>query len=255
MKEPDTTTRLALGRTRWPTLDEFEPLVLVPLGSLEQHGPHLPLATDTMIASAVAQEVARCVDRPGNRVIVAPAIAYGASGEHEDFPGTISIGQDALFGLLVEYARSACRWAGGVVFVSGHGGNASTLVRAVEQLREEGRAVAWTSCAVPGGDAHAGATETSMMRYIAPWSVRVDLAVCGATDPIATLMPLLRTAGVRAVSESGVLGDATRNSAEDGKRDFVMLVRRISGELSAIDVGEGGRLVGELHQSALASQH
>ena len=88
--------------------------------------------------------------------MVAPALSYGASGEHEDFPGTISIGHEALHLLLVEYARSACRWAEGVIFVNGHGGNAETVTSAVELLRSEQRSVAWTSCGVPGGDAHAG---------------------------------------------------------------------------------------------------
>ena len=83
-------------------------MLLVPLGSTEQHGPHLPLDTDTRIA------VARCAGRVGRRrcrprlaVLVAPAVAYGASGEHEGFAGTLSIGQEALESVVVELGRSA----------------------------------------------------------------------------------------------------------------------------------------------------
>ncbi len=241
MADP-SVTHLALGQLRWPALEGRRPLLLVPVGSMEQHGPHLPLGTDSMVANAVTREAARRLDASGTQVLVAPTLGYGASGEHEGFPGTISIGHDALRLLLVEFARSACRWAEGLVFVNGHGGNVPTLVGAVRQLREEGRAVAWTACAVPGGDAHAGRTETSLLRFLAPWSVRTDLMVAGAVQPVTELMATLRADGVRAVSPTGVLGDATTSSVEEGKEVFAGLVDRVVDELTDIDVGEDGRL-------------
>src|SRR4051794_27413330 len=94
-------------------------LVLVPVGSTEQHGPHLPLDTDTVIATAVAHGVA--AELPGTWV--APPISYGSSGEHQSFPGTASIGTEALTHVLVELARSMRTWASRVVFVNAHGGN------------------------------------------------------------------------------------------------------------------------------------
>jgi hypothetical protein len=102
----------SLAQLRWPVLDGNRPLLLVPVGSTEQHGPALPLGTDTMIATSVTQEVARRLVDDGHHVLVAPAVGYGSSGEHEDFPGTISIGREALGLMLVELGRSACRWAG-----------------------------------------------------------------------------------------------------------------------------------------------
>src|SRR5512144_965995 len=109
--------RLTLGDAPWP--DVRDAVLLVPLGSLEQHGPHLPLDTDTRIAVAVARDAA--IRLPGT--VVAPALVYGASGEHEAFPGTVSVGTAALAHGLVELARSATRaFARGVV-VNGHGGN------------------------------------------------------------------------------------------------------------------------------------
>lgn len=234
--------RLGLGGARWPTIEADPPLVLVPLGSLEQHGPHLPLATDAITACAATQEVARRLDAAGVRVMVAPTLSYGASGEHEDFPGTISIGHEALWLQLVELGRSACRWARGLVFVNGHGGNVDTLVDAVTRLREEGRPAAWTGCGVEGGDAHAGRTETSLLRHLAPWAVRVDLAEAGATEPVSELMPRLRSVGVRTVSANGILGDATVSSAEEGRLLFATLVDRLFRELSLLEVGADGRL-------------
>ena len=139
----------------WPEVGR--PVVVLPLGSTEQHGPHLPLDTDTVIAEAVAVRLAERLRHERDvDVAVARPLAYGASGEHEGFPGTMSIGHEALHAVLVELGRSACRWAAGVVFVNGHGGNVPTLKKAVELLRYEGRAVAWTSCDLPGADAHAG---------------------------------------------------------------------------------------------------
>lgn len=233
-----------LARRRWPELGTGDegPLVLVPVGSLEQHGPGLPLATDTLVATHVAAEAARRRVAAGDRVLVAPAVSYGASGEHEDFPGTISVGHDALRLLLVELGRSACRWARGVVLVNGHGGNAPTVVDAVRLLRQEGRPVAWSACDVPGGDAHAGATETSMLLTLEPGLVRDDLLAPGATEPVGELMPRLRAHGVRAVSPSGVLGDPTTASPEEGRRILAGLVDRLVAELAAVEVDERGRL-------------
>lgn len=238
-----------LGRMRWPEVAAADgapaPVLLVPVGSLEQHGPALGLATDAMVAAHATQRAAaRLAARSGTeqRFLVAPVVPYGASGEHEDFPGTVSIGHDALHLLLVELARSACRWAQGVVFVNGHGGNVATVVEAVSQLRTEGRAVAWTACRVPGADAHAGRAETSLMLVLAPETVLVDRLEPGCTDPVADLMPRLRTEGVRAVSPNGVLGDPTTASRDLGRRLLADVVDRLVGELADIDVGAHGRL-------------
>jgi mycofactocin system creatininase family protein len=124
----------SLAGSVWPDNPEA-PLLVVPLGSVEQHGHHLPLGTDTAVACAVAGTAAGSLDR----ALLAPALAYGASGEREGFPGTISIGTEALTGLLIQYGRSACRWAGRMPVVNGHGGNLDALRVAVPLLRGEGR--------------------------------------------------------------------------------------------------------------------
>src|SRR4029453_14167578 len=156
-----------LASAAWPEIPEA-PLLVVPLGSVEQHGHHLPFATDTAIAAAVASAAVAGLDG----ALLAPALAYGASGEHEGFPGPLSIGTEALTGLLVEYGRSAGRGAGRLLVVTGHGGNLDALRAAVPLLRHEGRDVAWFPCGVPGGDAHAGRTETSLMLHVEPGVVR-----------------------------------------------------------------------------------
>lgn len=239
-----STTRppLDLGSTTSAGTRTGDPLLLVPVGSTEQHGPHLPLATDTMVASAVVRAAAELLVLRGTAVLVAPAIAYGASGEHEGFPGTVSIGHEALTNLLIEYGRSACRWARGVIFVNGHGGNLQPVRQSVELLRHEGRAVAWTSCSLPGADAHAGRTETSLLLEIAPHTVRTDEFEVGCVTPIVELLPRLRRDGVRAVSHNGVLGDPRGSSAAEGRQLFRTLVRNLVLELQTLDVMDDGRL-------------
>ncbi len=232
-----------LGRMSWPDVEVGgRALVLVPVGSLEQHGPALGLATDALIASRVAHDAVGHLTGTRHRLLVAPTVPYGASGEHEDFPGTVSIGTEALRVLLVELGRSACRWAEGVVFVNGHGGNVDALVSAVTTLRHEGRAVAWTSCVARGSDAHAGRTETSLLMALEPGSVDHRRLAPGRADPITSLLPELRAKGVRAVSPNGVLGDPTSASADTGRRLHAEMVQGLVAELRHIDVDDRGRL-------------
>jgi creatinine amidohydrolase len=187
-------------------------LLAVPVGSTEQHGPHLPLSTDTELAVALAHRLA--VRRPD--VIVAPAVAYGSSGEHAAFPGTLSIGQIALELLLVELIRSADAFAGAVL-VSTHGGNTGPVGRAVGRLTGEGRHVrSWQPPAVDPGDSHAGHSETSLLLALRPAGVHIDRAEAGARQPLPELWPALRDGGVAAVSPNGVLGDPTGASATAG---------------------------------------
>ncbi|MDR3659125.1 MAG: mycofactocin biosynthesis peptidyl-dipeptidase MftE, partial [Mycobacterium sp.] len=133
-----------LGNSTSRQVQSLQPSLIVPLGSTEQHGPHLPLDTDTRIAEAVSRSAAVQLGAVAAGAdlrtwLVGSAIGYGASGEHEGFPGTISIGLAALELLLVEFGGSACNWADRVVFVNGHGGNVAAVSAATALLRSEGR--------------------------------------------------------------------------------------------------------------------
>lgn len=223
-----------LAAAHWPDVERDRWTVAVPIGAFEQHGPHLPLDTDTRIAGAVASAL--------TDTVLAPPIAYGASGEHEAFAGTVSLGADVTTSLIVEYGRSVCRWARRVLFVNGHGGNAYPLAEAVTLLRYEGRDAAWLACGVPGGDAHAGRTETSLMLHLAPDTVDMSRAVVGATEPIGSLMPRLREAGIVAVSKNGILGDPRGATADEGARLFAHLVEQANEQVARWRPGREGRL-------------
>jgi creatinine amidohydrolase len=149
-----------------------------------------------------------------------------------------------LTGLLVEYGRSAARWAGRLLLVNGHGGNLDALRAAVPLLRSEGRDVAWFACGVPGGDAHAGRTETSLMLHVEPDGVRVGRAVAGVTTPIGRMLPQLRAEGVLGVSPTGVLGDPAGASADEGAALLADLVDRLVVAGRSWRVDPSGRLVG-----------
>lgn len=197
-------------------------VLVVPLGSLEQHGPHLPLDTDTAVAAAVGQRVAAA--RPGTGL--APALPIGASGEHAGFAGTLSIGTRALTEVVVELVRDATRDWSAVLVVNGHGGNAAALAAAARTCGYEGRALAVAHLGLPGMDAHAGRSETSLMLHLAPDRVALDRAAAGPTTPVRELLPAMRTGGVRAVSDTGVLGDPSGASAEEGLRLLDALVEQ-----------------------------
>jgi mycofactocin system creatininase family protein len=203
-------------------------VLLVPLGSVEQHGPHLPLDTDTRIAVAVARGAS--ASRDG--VAVAPAIAFGSSGEHAGFPGTLSIGTSALREVLIELGRDAARDWDALVFVNAHGGNASAVSAAVTRLRAEGRRCAACSVSVTSGDAHAGVTETALLLHLDPSAVRLDRAEAGERRPVGELMDRLRADGVQSVSPNGVLGDPRGATAAEGRR---LLDELIAGCVAALD--------------------
>jgi mycofactocin precursor peptide peptidase len=199
----------ALGRLAWTDLAHLPqpPVLAVPLGSCEQHGPHLPLDTDTRIATALAHRLAgaRC------DVVVTAALPFGASWEHDGFPGLLSLNHQLITSVLVELARSA-DWSAGLILINGHGGNGPGVRAAIEQITAEGRhAMAWWP-SIAGGDAHAGSTETSMMLALHPHLVRIEHAAPGWTGPAGAVV----RDGVRAVSPNGVLGDPTSASAEHG---------------------------------------
>lgn len=227
---------MQLGEATWNEVDAatealidedgtLAPIVLIPVGSTEQHGPHLPLNTDTLVAEEIA---GRALHRTTG-LMLGPTLSVTASGEHAGFAGTLSVGTEVMMQVAIELGRSA-DWAAGVVFVNGHGGNHEALSQAVELLGEEGRNVtAWWPKwrrRTDGGppDLHAGRIETSLMLAIDPGLVRLELATDGPDLALEDLLPRLRDDGVRSVSPTGVLGDPDGASGAEGERfiaDFV----------------------------------
>ena len=219
VKLGDLTWEEVAGRSSWR--------LILPLGATEQHGPHLPIDTDTRIATALADDLAR----RRHDAIVAPSLAYGSSGEHRAFPGTLSLGQAGIELALVELVRSADHFKD-VVVVSWHGGNVAPVTRAAARLRAESRSVNVWQPRHEQADLHAGRTETSLMLWLAPERVREDRPV-GSRRPLAEIGAILQREGVAAVAANGVLGDARGASPDEGRQLFAQFARDLEWFASA----------------------
>lgn len=206
--------------------------VILPLGSTEQHGPHLPLATDSIRATALADGLAAAL--PGT--LVAPVLPVGCSDEHTGFPGLISLDHETLARVIVDCGRRLAGWGvRQLVLLSAHGGNTAAIEIARTRLRDQvpglqvrvlggSPAMSQTLAEIAATDGitpeavglHAGEGETSEMLHIHPDLVRMDRAAAGYTGPMPAVMPQLRRVGLRGVTASGTLGDPRAACARRG---------------------------------------
>jgi creatinine amidohydrolase len=227
---------LELDRLTWPEvraeLEGGRDTVVVAFGATEQHGPHLPLATDALIGDHLARIVADRLD-----AFVAPTVRIGCSEHHLEFPGTLSISEETFHGVVGDLVRSLARGGfGRVVLLPTHGGNFGPLAAAVEKLGPvEGLEIrALTDLTVlltlaqlgaeehgvplGEGGVHAGEWETSMLMAIHADLVHLERGEPGYTgDPQAAIGAIFGE-GVHSVAANGVIGDPTRASAEHGAR-------------------------------------
>jgi creatinine amidohydrolase len=218
--------------------------ILIPLGALEQHGPHLPLGTDTLIAEAIAVKVAQRVDN----LLVAPCLSVGCSDHHLSFPGTASIPEEVVAG----YIRSTVLSLLGHGFrnayvVSGHAGNIDAMKAAMRSLPSQaGTRVAafvdwpaqraalqkWaeTSFGLSGDEvgSHAGHFETSILLDLTPDLVDMSVAPRGFIGSAEEAAQHMTTGGMAAVSDIGVLGDARSATAAAGAGYLEVLVASIA---------------------------
>ena len=188
------------------------PVLVVPVGSWEQHGPHLPFDTDARIALELSQRLTTL----RSQTYLSPPLTITASGEHSGFSGTLSIGTETTTSMLIEIVRSAT-WCRGVIFVNGHGGNSQAIQAAKKILdHDQQNFLFWSPSGVSDTDTHAGHAETSVMLALSPFDVDMTLAESGNTQPLSQIIDALRIGGIRAVSQNGVLGDPTRATASEG---------------------------------------
>ncbi|WP_189857671.1 creatininase family protein [Streptomyces poonensis] len=221
------------------------PLVAVlPVGSFEQHGPCLPLATDTLVACAIAREIAAAY--PAVRLL--PPVTVSCSHEHAAWPGTVSISAMTLHAVVRDIAASLRRsGVEALVVVNGHGGN-YVLGNVVQESTAEGHRMAlfpsaedWEAARERAGvetsllsDMHAGEIETSILLHCHPESVRPGHE---STDFLADDRRHLLSLGMSAYTDSGVIGRPSLASAEKGEKLLAGLVEAFGAYLSVVTSG------------------
>jgi creatinine amidohydrolase len=216
--------------------DRASAVALLPIGSFEQHGPYLPLATDTLVACAIAREIAAA-----HPVRLLPPITISCSHEHVDWPGTVSISASTLYAVVRDIAGSLRdSGAAGLVLVNGHGGN-----YVLGNVVQESAAMAlfpgpgdWMRAMAGAGvqtsidsDMHAGELETSILLHVHPELVRPGYE---AGDHLADDRDHLLTLGMTPYTDSGIIGRPSLATAAKGKAVLTGLVEAFGGYLSAL---------------------
>ncbi|HTY30591.1 creatininase family protein [Mycobacterium sp.] len=213
---PDTTTTDAVASAT---------LAVLPIGSFEQHGPCLPLATDTLIACAVASEISA-----HHNIFRLPPITFSCSHEHSDFPGTLSVSATTLAAVVGDIVDGLVQQGvTGLIIVNAHGGNA-VLTNVVQQSNQRGSRIKiglypsredWTEARAAAGitssnhdDMHAGELETSILLAAYPDYLRDGW---GSADHTATDRRYLTTLGIGAYTSTGVIGYPSRAEEAKGK--------------------------------------
>lgn len=210
-------------------------IVILPIASMEQHGPHLPTGVDTILCEAVCKAGAERVE--GVNVVVAPTLWCGMAEHHMAFGGTFTFDIPLYRAVLLAFLKSLERHEfRRVLIVNGHGGNMAAMAAFLPDFARETalkiNATTYFELAQPGmrpfmedqeSVMHACEVETSMMMAIAPETVKLDRLSeafgMKVTDPRAVFRPVVaRYRSFRDMSETGVLGDARRASAEKGRK-------------------------------------
>jgi len=241
-------TKSRYDELTWPEMREAvreQPVVLLPFGTVEDHGPHLPINTDNVIVEAICLEAAR---RALGDMLVMPLMPYGLDEHHMDFPGTVSVDMQTLIACMADVALSAARHGfTHVLIVNGHGSNSSIADLAARRVVLESGAICGTMSpnaaidptlaeptfsemrrSAPGGIAHAGEYETAMMLHLRPDLVQMDRAIRELGQIKLDYFNWdHREPSVLAwqdwwsrMSESGVCGDPTVATAEFGRALF-----------------------------------
>lgn len=231
-------------------LDRDKTVVILPLGAVEQHGNHMPLGTDTLLAQAVSLAAAATV----GDTFVMPPPWYGFSPHHMRFPGSVTLRVETLMAVVEDVVASLVRHDfRRILIVNGHGGNigaidvlASTLghahygaarIATLTYFALAREAIAKLRKSKAGGMGHACEFETSMVQHIRPELVKIDRAETVYPDPGSRYLTtdLLGTQAIRLyhdfgdLSPTGTLGDPAYASPEAGKAFFAAVV----GELAA----------------------
>ncbi len=232
-------------------------IVILPVASLEQHGPHLPVEVDSMLGETVAVRAARKVAERGGHAVVLPVLWTGLSEHHMSFGGTITLGFPAFSAVVEDVCRSVLRHGfKRIVLLNAHGGNENALRTITDELTPKlGAPIVqftyWYAAAVAiariletqSALMHACEAETSMMLAVRPELVamdRVELAKANSSPDVSDVVGggVYRWRTVAARSSSGVIGNPEAATAEKGERLFEAIATALADKLCNVDLWE-----------------
>lgn len=243
-----------LTTTDFAELDPERTIALLPLGAIEQHGPHLPLSTDAVIAAEIAR---RGAERAKADVLLLPTLEIGKSNEHLAFPGTLTLAAETLIAMWTAIGESVAR-AGlsKLVMLNAHGGQVAVMQIVARELRIRCNMLAVAACTwdcgypadvLPPAEAphgiHGGLSETSLMLHLRPDLVRMDRAAdfVPATVAFNATHERLRMVGSPGIGwmaqdlhPDGVAGNAAAATAETGRRIAEALAAGLAGLLDEV---------------------
>jgi creatinine amidohydrolase len=220
--------------------DRKASVAVLPIGSFEQHGQHLPLATDTVVACAVAGSVASEYG-----LLLLPPVTFSCSHEHSRFTGTVSISANTLHQVIADIVASLEQQGiQRLVLVNGHGGNYS-LGNVVQEANVSGPRMAlfphredWERARKAGGmvtsnheDMHGGELETSILLHVAPGLVRPGYE---EADWVADERTHLHLLGMAGYTQSGLIGRPSLADSEKGRLALIDLTRSFAGHLNLL---------------------
>jgi creatinine amidohydrolase len=229
---------IQLEEMTWPevktAIDQGYDTIIFSVGATEQHGPHLPLATDSLVGNSLAMLVAK---RLGH-ALVGPTLRVGCSQHHMAFPGTISLAPSPMRELIVGYGESILQHGfNRLVIIPSHGGNFQVVSEAGQKLQQKFPAkhvvtycdlkkvldMSHEASGVYGispeaSGAHAGEFETSIILYLHPDLVDMTKAAQGFMGDLATAIPEVMRSGVARISPNGILGDARDGDGRRGEK-------------------------------------
>ena len=254
----------------WPEVEEIlkqDPFVLIPVGTTEGHGPHLPLGTDSFIAYEIAKGAAQKAIEMGVKTIVAPPVLVGYSMENMSFPGSISLSGETVGNVVLDVCRSLIRHGfKNIIIVNGHGGHVSVLDVVSRKIRDETDGKIIIAMAMPqqlvtdvierlmeNNDGHAGESETSLIMAFRPELVRKekmmplqrkDVPIVTKIEPIVSKeeaeertrynvtipMPFLATLA----DGTGITGDPTKATPEKGKKIAEAAITRLAAYMEEV---------------------